>query len=189
MLPFHPGAAKLMSDEFHATLGARLASVAHKVGGNTNATVLYCRVLCNMFSRRALAVALLARMNELIEPLSACVSSADDGVRKAWACLALNFACTFLNSQPPAGGSFEEQKLTLLTAALELLSHEQNTPETTYRALQLVGTLVYRDSACQSIAESLDVAATIDAACARHATEEPVRVAGGEVKQHVLTGK
>jgi thioredoxin len=189
VLSFHPGAAKLMSDAFDGTLRGKFASLCRKAHGNSNATMLLCRTLCNMFTRRSLALVLVQHMGDFMEPLAACTSSSDDNVRKSWACLALNFAVMFLNTQPPAGGSFEELKVQLVSGALELLNADGNSAETAYRTLQLIGTLVFRDAACQAVADSLDVSAQIDSMIAKFPAEAALQAAGAEVKQHVATGK
>jgi thioredoxin 1 len=138
VLSFHPGAAKLMAEDFEE-LSGKLSAMARvacdQSGPNNNATKLIAQVYCNMFGRRALALELVKRMGALMEPLSHCVGSADDSVRKTWAQLALNFAVMFLT----VGGDHEESKVQLISGVQELLGNAGNSAETSYRALVLTG--------------------------------------------------
>ena len=138
VLMFHPGAAKLMAEDFE-DLSAKLSTMARVAGDqsspNNNATKLIAQVYCNMFGRRALALALVKHMGSLMEPLSHCVGSADDSVRKTWTQLALNFAVMFVT----VGGDHEEAKVQLISGVQELLGNAGNSVETSYRALVLTG--------------------------------------------------
>lgn len=100
VLPFHPIAAKYMSDNLKVE-NRDIISLLLKSNVVSNqfltAVGVILKTFCNMFSRRALALPLLERLDEWHEIFSFCTSNKDVKIRGDWISLALNSAALILS--------------------------------------------------------------------------------------------
>eukprot|EP00455_Lapot_gusevi_P035615 TRINITY_DN3943_c0_g1_i1.p1 TRINITY_DN3943_c0_g1~~TRINITY_DN3943_c0_g1_i1.p1 ORF type:complete len:476 (-),score=140.38 TRINITY_DN3943_c0_g1_i1:161-1588(-) len=182
VLPFHPGAAKFMVNVMRSDrdIIRKLCSIRCEF---SVVPLLIFRTFCNMFSRRGLAVELASRAEEVLEAMAVHLTSEDDNVRTGFVGLGLNFAVTFGNTS----SQYENAKVQLISSLCELLAVEQKAP-IIYRALVCFGSLIYRDPACQAIAESLDIASSLARVTQLHPADKNIVDCSDEITQALATG-
>lgn len=181
MLILHPHAAaryaKLEGKENDAV--ARLCASGRDADKAIGARLVLW-ALANFFSRRVSSVAMSQRYEIVIDTITTLFKKYDDAALRACCVnLLINFAIVW-RDQP---GANEAAKVQSLACLMEMLETEKRDAKIIFRIIVVLGTLIYGDSGCHSMAVDLELPRVVRAIATSFATSPEVTASTTELLQ------
>jgi len=175
VLFLHPHAASTYTKRKEDILKS-LLNIIKTTEKSMNA-MLAMRAIANMFNRRILSRFISDRAEEIFD----CIQTTLDKIKDEeyhTACIGviINFAILFREDNK----AYEQAKIMALSGVTGLLESESNT-KLLYRLLVVLGTLIYRDENCLTIAQGLDAALVADRISKANSSDENIVAVAKEV--------
>jgi len=154
MLLAHPHAAKSLAGREPNSpedVVTRLCAIAGREMTPVT-SLLLMQAMCNCFCRRVMTKVVAPRSEEMLDVVATLIADADKRLQGACIALLINFAIVFREDND----KYESAKVHMLTNMAELMSLELDS-KIAYRALVVLGTLIYRDPGCTEIAKGIEL--------------------------------
>ncbi|XXQ39951.1 Thioredoxin domain-containing protein [Plasmodiophora brassicae] len=165
----------------HAWLtSANIARIVRASAPSNEASLGALRMTCNLFIRGPLKKVMVDEFDTIHEAIRPFITSPAGPIRLAYMTVLINYAISFLEPKLAATESAQSAKVQLLSICSELLQSSSDV-KVINRLVLIVGSLVFRDTTCKSIAHSLQVAETCAKAQSEFATDAQLSLACSEV--------